>query len=119
MKFEFNTPSRIIFGSGQASQLSELVTPFGSVGLVVHAGERDSLAVSRVAMFLGSEFKVTFVRQSGEPKVSDVDAIAETARQEKCEFVIGVGGGSAIDAAKAVAGLLTNGGSALDYLEVV
>ncbi len=118
--FEFNTPGRIIFGRGQINRLPELAAPFGSSALVVHAGERDSLAVRHVAILLaGKSFQLHFVRQSGEPKVSDVDAMAEVARREECESVIGVGGGSAIDAAKAVAGLLGNGGSALDYLEVV
>ena len=59
------------------------------------------------------------MRQEGEPRVEQVDLIVQKARRAECEFVIGLGGGSAIDSAKAVAGLLTNGGSALDYLEVV
>src|SRR5947207_6000059 len=118
--FEFNTQSRILFGRGQINRLAELVAPFGSSALVVHAGERHSLAPQRVAVLLENKpIKLHFVRQKGEPKVSDVDSLTEEARANGCEFVIGVGGGSTIDAAKAVAGLLGNGGSALDYLEVV
>src|SRR5213075_2460826 len=58
-------------------------------------------------------------RQRGEPTVADVDRILDAARTVNCDCVIALGGGSAIDAAKAVAGLLGNGGAALDYMEVV
>lgn len=120
MSFEFNTPSRILFGPGQINRLGDLVAHWGSSALVVHAGERHSMAPQRVAVLLENKpIKLHFVRQRGEPKVSEVDALSEEAKAHQCEFVIGVGGGSAIDAAKAVAGLLANGGSALDYLEVV
>jgi alcohol dehydrogenase class IV len=51
--------------------------------------------------------------------VDDVDRGVELARAAGADLVIGVGGGSAIDAAKAIAGLLTNGGQAVDYMEVV
>src|SRR5207245_7452264 len=118
--FEYNTQSRILFGRGQINRLAESVGPLGSSALVVHAGERESLAPQRIAVLLENKpIKLKFLRHRGEPKVRDVDSLTEEARENKCEFVIGVGGGSAIDAAKAVAGLLGNGGSALDYLEVV
>src|SRR5215208_3509841 len=101
--FEFNTQSRILFGRGQINRLAELVAPLGSHALVVHAGERHSLAPQRIAVLLEKQpVKLHFVRQRGEPKVSDVDSLAKEARANQCDFVIGVGGGSAIDAAKAV-----------------
>jgi len=59
------------------------------------------------------------VQQRAEPTVEDVDSAVQRARAKGCDAVIALGGGSAIDAAKAAAGLLTNGGSALDYMEVV
>jgi alcohol dehydrogenase class IV len=59
------------------------------------------------------------VHQRGEPTVDDINRALSTARDAGCDFVIGQGGGSAIDAAKAVAGLLANGGLAGDYMEVV
>ena len=62
---------------------------------------------------------MVFLRQRGEPQVTDVDRGVRRARRESCDLLIGLGGGSAIDAAKAVAGVLANGGSALDYMEVI
>jgi len=51
--------------------------------------------------------------------VEEVDLGAEQARNEKPDVIIGVGGGSAIDTAKAISGLVTNPGSVADYLEGV
>jgi alcohol dehydrogenase class IV len=61
----------------------------------------------------------TQFRQRGEPTIEDIDRALETARAANCDCVIAIGGGSAIDAGKATAGLLANDGSALDYMEVV
>jgi alcohol dehydrogenase class IV len=62
---------------------------------------------------------VQYALQRGEPTVADVEQLRQDAQSADCNLVIGLGGGSAIDAAKAVAGLLTNPGSPLDYMEVV
>jgi alcohol dehydrogenase class IV len=51
--------------------------------------------------------------------VGDVERAVATARQGSCDLVVGLGGGSAIDCAKAVAGVHANGGSPLDYMEVI
>jgi alcohol dehydrogenase class IV len=118
--FEFNTAGRIIFGAGQINHLAELGPPFGSVAVIVHAGSEDSPDVLPIKRILeAKEIKLTFIRQRGEPSVELVDAMVEKARRVDCDWVVGVGGGSAMDAAKAVAGLLGNGGKALDYVEVV
>jgi len=55
----------------------------------------------------------------GEPTVDVVRQGAQLAREADCAVVIALGGGSAIDAGKAIAALLANGGDPLDYLEVV
>lgn len=56
---------------------------------------------------------------SGEPTTDSVQALTTQAKAERCDVVIGFGGGSVIDAAKAVSGLLTNDGDLFDYLEVI
>ena len=83
--------------------------------VVVHNGP-----IGRVVDLLGAAgVAATVHRQRGEPVVDDVDAAVDLARKNGCDCVIGVGGGSAIDVAKAVAGFLRNEGSVLDYMEVV
>ena len=56
---------------------------------------------------------------SGEPTVHLVDQATRVARAESCDLVIAQGGGSVIDAGKAVAVMLTNPGDVLEYLELV
>jgi alcohol dehydrogenase class IV len=55
----------------------------------------------------------------GEPTTDLVSQGTQRAREAGCDLVVGIGGGSAIDAGKAIAALLTNGGEPLDYLEVI
>src|SRR2546430_3548104 len=115
--FEFITAARIIFGAGEIKRMAELGPPFGSVAVIIHAGDEDALDLLRVKRILeGKQIKLTFIRQRGEPSVALVDAMVEKARRVDCDWVIGIGGGSAIDAAKAVAGLLGNGGEGLGFL---
>ena len=59
------------------------------------------------------------VRVRGEPMTPVADEGARLALASGCEVVIGLGGGSVLDTAKAISGLMTNGGEALDYLEIV
>jgi alcohol dehydrogenase class IV len=121
-QFEFYGVGRIVFGRGQVARLGELVAPLGRTALLVYNGDEPGGGgvVDRVSASLGEQgVEVTLVRQRGEPTVVDVDRALAAARAASCDFVVGLGGGSAIDAAKAVAGLLANGGEALDYMEVI
>jgi alcohol dehydrogenase class IV len=61
---------------------------------------------------------VTFAVK-GEPEVTTVETGVALARGEKCDFVISAGGGSVIDAGKAIATMMKNDGALLDYLEII
>lgn len=120
--FEFRSPPRIVFGRGALGRIGEIASSMGSRAMVVRGGRHldGSRTMVRVTELLGSacvEWSGFTVR--GEPDVGIVDRAAAEARERGCDHVIGLGGGSAMDAAKAVAGLLANGGAALDYMEVV
>lgn len=120
--FDFHAPPRVVFGRGRLAELPALAAPLGRRALVVTGARwaRASGLLEEVRRLLaGAGVKAYHAAVSGEPEVAAVDAAAAAARSLGCELVVGLGGGSALDAAKAAAVLATNGGSALDYLEVV
>lgn len=115
--FEFHSVPRVVFGRGELRRVGELAAGMGRAAMVIDNGESTG---ERVASELGAAGVGALLRrQRGEPTVADVDAALAEARAAGCDLVVGAGGGSAIDAAKAVAGLLTNGGAVTDYMEVV
>jgi alcohol dehydrogenase class IV len=116
--FDFFSVPHIAFGVGKLSVLPALAKALGDVILLVFNGG-DGPRERVVAALKPAGVKLIAHRQKGEPTVADVDAALAAARDAKCTGVIGTGGGSAMDCAKAVAGLLANGGSALDYMEVI
>jgi alcohol dehydrogenase class IV len=113
MQFEFATATRIIFGEGKAATLPELFRSFGTRPLVV-TGASAGHATTLVTALSAETFAV-----SGEPTVELVREGAEYVRGAGCDVVISLGGGSVIDAGKAIAAIVTNGGEPLDFLEVV
>lgn len=118
MRFEFATATRIIFGAGSLREVGPLTAELGSHALVVGGGNAARLTpLFELLHAQGVSAHVFTV--SGEPTVELVTAGVEEARMHGCNVVLGMGGGSALDAGKAVAALLTNGGDIYDYLEVV
>ena len=118
MRFEFATSTRIIFGRGTLQEIGRLAREFGRHALVVTG--RD-LARAQPLLDQIRAAGIPFVTSSipHEPTTDDIVQTAGSARAEQCDFVIGFGGGAALDAAKAVAALLTNDGDLLEYLEVI
>lgn len=115
MTFDFYPVPRILFGAGQFEKLPDALRPLGTRVLVVH--NADAL-LPRLNDLLKDVAHANF-RQRGEPTTDDVERAVALAKQERCDYLVALGGGSAIDCAKAVAALLTNGGVPLDYMEVV
>jgi len=113
MRFEFATATRILFGPGTVRDLPGAAAQMGKRALLVTGASAD-----RAAPLVTGLDTVPFA-VSGEPTVDLIRRGTEFARSESCDFVIAIGGGSAIDAGKALAALLTNPGDALDYLEVI
>lgn len=113
---------RIIFGAGRLKELPGLVAGHGKHALLV-TGNR-SLRASKNWPLIANGLRVagvTFESMAveGEPSPSLVDNAVAEFRHKKIDVVVGIGGGSALDAAKAIAGLLPPGNSVLDHLEGV
>jgi alcohol dehydrogenase class IV len=118
MKFEFATATRIIFGPGTLRDIGALAGEFGKRALVV-TGRDPGRAEKLLALLRDAGIGAATFSVAGEPEISTVENGVALAKKENCEFVIGFGGGSALDAAKAIAAMLANDGDVLDYLEVI
>jgi alcohol dehydrogenase class IV len=116
--FDFATATRIVFGWGARSQLPKLISGWGARAFVLAGSRRDAVAEIEAACEAAG-FEVVRATVRGEPTTDSVREAVEYARGESCDLVIGIGGGSVIDAAKAVAALLRNTGPLEDYLEVI
>ncbi len=118
MQFEFATATRIIFGAGAIQQVGPTVKHFGRRALVVtggHPQRAEKLLANLAANGIGA---ATFA-VAGEPEIATVENGVAVAKQEHCGLVIAFGGGSVMDAGKAIAAMLTNDGELSDYLEII
>ena len=118
MNFDFATASRILFGRGRGRELTTVTREFGSSVLVLTGSNADRVAPLIREMERGGLIVSTH-RISREPTVDDAREGAEAARESGAEVSVGVGGGSVLDAAKAVAALARNPGDPLEFLEVI
>ncbi|HEV2454960.1 MAG TPA: iron-containing alcohol dehydrogenase [Verrucomicrobiae bacterium] len=118
MKFEFATATRIIFGAGVFRETVALAAECGKRALVV-TGKNVSRADNLLASLRGAGIDAAPFSVAGEPDIAIVEDGVTLGKKERCDFVIGFGGGSSLDVAKAIAAMLTNGGDLLDYLEVI
>lgn len=118
MAFEFATAGRIIFGVGKLAEIGPIAVDLGHRALVV-AGQHSERAAPLVEYVHAAGVTTVTFSVAHEPTVDLVQQGTALAREQHCELVIGFGGGSVLDAGKAIAALLTNPGDPLDYLEVI
>ena len=117
-RFSFSTANELVFGIGVHDEIGNYAASMGRRALVVTGGNRDRAAPALEQLADRGRF-ATVVCIRNEPSLADIERGLVEARGQGCDMVIGMGGGSALDAGKAIAALLSNGGQALDYLEVV
>jgi alcohol dehydrogenase class IV len=117
-RFEFATAQRIVFGAGTCSELPALAGGFGRRVFLVTGANPERHVALLAALRAGLDRVETFA-VPGEPTVALAEEGVRRLRAAGCTVVVAIGGGSAIDAGKAIAALAANPGEALDYLEIV
>lgn len=117
--FDFDPRTRVVFGSGVVTRLGSLVQEYGGRQVLVvtdpgieRAGHTERCLASLRAA--GLPFTV-FRDVEPNPTTTDVARGLEVARAAGIDFLVAVGGGSAMDCAKGINFLLTNGGRMRDY----
>ena len=118
MRFELTTASRIVFGPGTVREVAPAAQSMGTCVLLV-TGRSQTRAATVTEALDASGMRYVRFSVTGEPTIPTAREGAELARTEGCDVVVSLGGGSAVDAGKAIAALIGNGGDPLDYLEVI
>lgn len=121
MHFNYFMPTKIIFGRGRLKELATLPLP-GKKALIVITNGKSMINLGylgRVIDYLkdNGASAVVFDKVLPNPIENHVMAAAELARNENCDFIIGLGGGSAIDSAKSIAIMINNPGTYWDYVK--
>lgn len=117
--FKFNIPTQVHFGVDSIEQLGTIASGYGKKALIVTGGTSSKKTglldkVSELLKEKGFSF-IIFDKVTPNPLASTVQEGIEIVKNENCDFIIGIGGGSPIDAAKAIAACSVSGGSIIDY----
>ena len=122
MKFEFSTASKIVFERGAIKKLPSLCRGLGSNIMILAGGStiRSGIIDKITGALKESGMEAAFFQcESGEPTVGSVNKAVLECMQSGADAIIAIGGGSVMDTAKAVSGVVPNGGRIRDYLEGV
>lgn len=120
--FQVSRLPAIRFGQGSARQLADHLKPFGNRALIVtgrHSFVKSDHWPALQEDLAKADIAWEWLQVHGEPSPQLVDEAVARYADADIEVVVGIGGGSVLDAAKAIAGLLAGGHSVMDYLEGV
>ena len=118
MNFEFATASKIVFAPGCLTTITSHIQDFGNKALIVCGSRLETPNILKDILDTHG-IESGFYQVSGEPDVEAIHHGVNLARAEKSNIIIGIGGGSVLDAGKAIAALITNSGDILEYMEVI
>lgn len=120
MSFQYYMPTRILFGKGKLNELHNQLLPGSKAMIVISAGQsiKKNGYLARVEEQLDQAgvAHVLFDKILPNPIKDHVMEGAALAKEQKCDFIVGLGGGSSIDSAKSIAVMATNDGDYWDYI---
>ncbi|MFD1039436.1 iron-containing alcohol dehydrogenase [Virgibacillus byunsanensis] len=111
-------PNRIVYGSGSFQQIGQIVSELGNKALVISDSVMKKMNRVKECVVLNEEAGIStaiYSEVNTEPTDVHVREAMEICRENNCEVIIAVGGGSCIDTAKAVAVMMTNDGEIGEY----
>jgi alcohol dehydrogenase len=121
MSFNMYIPTRTLFGAGQLNNLKNQAMPGKRAMIVISNGKstRENGYLARVEeqLKLADVETVVFDKVEPNPLKSTVMAGAAFAKENQCDFIVALGGGSPMDASKAIAVMATNPGDLWDYVQ--
>lgn len=120
MSFQMNVPTRILFGEGQLESLHDQKLPGTKAMIVISNGkstkENGALERTEKELALADVETVLFDKIMANPLKSTVMEGAAYAKEKNCDFIVALGGGSVMDASKAIAAMAANDGDLWDYI---
>jgi alcohol dehydrogenase class IV len=119
VSFEFATAGRILFGPGRIADVPAQVAALGVTRVLLVTGTSSERAAPLHSALVERGIAVILHAFAGEPTLDTARDGVARAFADDCDGVVAMGGGSPLDAGKAIAALLGNGGDPLDYIEVI
>jgi alcohol dehydrogenase len=120
--FSYHIPTQIEFGNGAIARLPEFVKALGGSRVLVvgDPGVQRAGLIDRVQAILtgASIFNAVFADVESDPASRSVDEGTVHGKANGCDLVVGIGGGSALDTAKAIGLMLVNDGNIKDYVGI-
>lgn len=122
LMYDMYVPTRVMFGVGMLNRLSEQPLPGKRALIVISNGKSTRangyLARTEEQLHKAGVETVVFAGATPNPTVSDVNAGAKAARENGCDFLVALGGGSVMDCSKGIAVIATNEGELWDYVTI-
>jgi alcohol dehydrogenase class IV len=119
LQFQLTVPTDIRFGAGRASEIPDALAGLGASRVLVVTGRSPSRADGVRAALTKADISSMVFQVAAEPSIERVRTAVELLAETGCDAVLGFGGGSALDVAKAAAVLATSGKDPLEHLEVI
>ncbi|QIB68722.1 iron-containing alcohol dehydrogenase [Aminipila butyrica] len=120
MSFQMYVPTRILFGKGQLGHLHSQQMPGKKALIIISNGkstkENGYLSETEKQLHLAGIETVVFDEIMANPLKTTVMEGSVCARKNNCDFIVALGGGSVMDASKAIAAMATNDGDLWDYV---